>query len=73
MSNTIDNFIFNNVKCICSSDKTLKIFKYLKNNIDHNGFVFLQKTRLLIQDKKSGKMISKILCFFHMEVQILVE
>ena len=44
MSNTIGNFISNNVKDIRSSDKRLKIFEYLKNNILHNGFVFLQET-----------------------------
>ena len=44
MSNTIDNFISDNVKGICSSLKRLKIFEYLKNNLHHNGFVFLQET-----------------------------
>ena len=39
LSNTIGNFISNNVKGIHSSDKKLKIFEYLKNNIHHNGFV----------------------------------
>ena len=71
--NTIGNFISNNVTGIRSSEKRLKIFEYLKNNINHNGFVFLQETPSLTQDEKRGKMISKILCFFHMVVQILVE
>ena len=38
MPNTIGNFISNNVKGIRSSEKRLKIFEYLKNNIHHNGF-----------------------------------
>ena len=74
MSNTIGNFISNNIKGgIHSSEKRLKIFEYLKNNIHHNGFVFLQETHLLTQDEKSGKIVSMILCFFHMAAQILVE
>ena len=55
MSNTIGNFISNNVKGIRSSEKRLKIFEYLKNNIHHNGFVFLQETHSLIQDEKKWK------------------
>ena len=55
MSNTIGNFISNNVKSICSSEKRLKIFEYLKNNIHHNGFVFLQETHSLMQDEKKWK------------------
>ena len=37
MSIKIDNFISNNVKSICSSEKMLIIFEYQKNNICHNG------------------------------------
>ena len=60
MSNTIGNFIFNNVKGIRSSEKRLKISEYLKNNIHHNRFVFLQETYSLTQslhiiDKKSDE------------------
>ena len=73
MSNTIGNFISTNVKGIRSSEKRLKIFEYLKINIHHNGFVFLQETHSLTQDEKSGKMTSKICYFFHMVVEILVE
>ena len=43
MTNTIGNFISNNVKGIRSSEKRLKISEYLKNNMHHNGFVFLQE------------------------------
>ena len=55
MANKIGNFISNNVKGIRSSEKRLKIFEYLKNNIHHNGFVFLQETHSLIQDEKKWK------------------
>ena len=73
MSNIIGNFISNNVKGIRSSDERLKIFEYLKNNIHHNGFVFLQETHSLTQDEKKWKDDLKICCFFHTVVQILVE
>ena len=33
-----------------SCEKRLKIFEYQKNNIDHNGFVFLQETQSFTQD-----------------------
>ena len=55
MSNTIGNFISNNVKGIRSSEKRLKIFEYLKNNTHHIGFVFLQETHLLTQDENKWK------------------
>ena len=51
MSNTIGSFISNNVKGVRSSEKRLKIFEYLKNNINHNGFVFLQETHSLTQKR----------------------
>ena len=51
MTNTIGSFISNNVKGVRSSEKRLKIFEYLKNNINHNGFVFLQETHSLTQKK----------------------
>ena len=47
MSNTIGNFISNNVKGIRSSEKRLKIVEYLKNKIHHNDFIFLQETHSL--------------------------
>ena len=64
MSNTIGNFISNNVKGICSSEKRLKIFEYLKNNVHHNGFVFLQETHSLTQDEKKWKDDFKDPLFF---------
>ena len=64
LSNTIDNYVSNNVKGIRSSEKRLKIFEYLKNNIHHNGFVFLQETHLLTQDEKKWKDDFKDPLFF---------
>ena len=52
MSNTIGNFISNNVKGILSSEKRLKIFEYLKNNIHYKGFALLQESHSLTQDEK---------------------
>ena len=45
------NFISNNVKGIKASEKRLKVFKYLKNKINDNGFIFLQETHLLSNDE----------------------
>ena len=73
MSNTIGNFISDNVKGIRSSEKSLNIFKYLKNNIPHNGFVFLQETHSLTKDEKEWKDDFKDPLVFHMVVQIPVE
>ena len=64
MPNTIGNFISDNVKGIRSSEKRLKIFEYLKNNIHHNSFVFLQETQSLTQDKKKWKDDFKDPLFF---------
>ena len=58
MSNTIGNFISNNVKGIRSSEKRLMSSEYLKNNIHHNGFVFLQETHSLRQDFKDPLFFS---------------
>ena len=55
MSDTIKNFISNIVKSIRSSDKKLKTFEYLKNNIHRNGFVFLQEAHTSTQDEKKWK------------------
>ena len=37
------NFVSNNVKGIKASKIRLKLFAYLKNNINNNGFIFLQE------------------------------
>ena len=64
MSNTIGIFISNNVKGIRSSEKRLKIFEYLKNNIHYNGFAFLQETHSLTKDDKKWKDDFKDPLFF---------
>ena len=45
------NFISNNVKGLKASEKRLKLFEYLKNNINDNGFIFLQETAYLWDEK----------------------
>ena len=51
----VDNlkFISNNVEGIQTSEKRIKIFKYLKNSVSPNGFIFLQETHSFIDGKKS--------------------
>ena len=49
------NFISNNVKGIKASEKRLKVFEYLKNNINDNGFIFLQETHSLSKDELKWK------------------
>ena len=49
------NFISNNVKGIKASEKRLKLFEYLKNNINDNGFIFLQETHSLSKDELKWK------------------
>ena len=64
MLNAIGNFISNNVGGIHSSEKRLKIFKYLKNNIHHKGFAFLRETGSLTEDEKKRKNDFKDPLFF---------
>ena len=49
------NFISNNVNGIEASEKRLKLFEYLKNNINDNGFIFLRETYLLSNDELKWK------------------
>ena len=49
------NFISNNIKGIKASEKRLKLFEYLKNNINGNGFIFLQETHSLSNDELKWK------------------
>ena len=49
------SFISNNVKRIKAVEKRLKVFEYLKNNIDNNGFIFLQETHSLSNDELKWK------------------
>ena len=64
MSHTIGKFISNNVKGFRSSEKRLKIFEYLKSNIHHKGFVFLQEIHSLKQYEKKWKDNFKDPLFF---------
>ena len=49
------NFVSNNVKEIKASEKRLKLFENLKNNINDNGFIFLQETHPLSNDELKWK------------------
>ena len=49
------NFISNNVKGIKASEKRLKLFEYKKNNINDNGFIFLQEIYSLSNDELKWK------------------
>ena len=49
------NLISNNVNGIKGSEKHLKLFEYLRNNINNNGFVFLQETHLLLKVEQKWK------------------
>ena len=49
------NFISNDDKGIKVSEKRLKLFEYLKNNINDNGFIFLQETHSLSNDELKWK------------------
>ena len=46
------SFISNNVKGIKASEKRLKLFEYLRNKINNNGFVFLQETYSSLKDEQ---------------------
>ena len=49
------NFISNNVKGIKAPEKQLKLFEYLRNNIDNNDFIFLHETHLSSNDEQKWK------------------
>ena len=49
------NFILNNVKGIKASEKGLKLFEYLRNNINNNGFIFLQEIHSPSNDEQKLK------------------
>ena len=46
------NFISSNVKEIKASEKRLKLFQYLRNNINNNGFIFLQEIHSSSSDEQ---------------------
>ena len=66
------NFISNNVKGIKASEKRLKLFEYLRNNSNNNGFVILQETHLSLKDEQKWKDDFKCPLFFHVKKVILV-
>ena len=66
------NFISYIVKGIKASEKRLKLFEYLKNNINDNGFIFLQETHSLSNDELKWKDEFGGPLFFHTEKAILV-
>ena len=49
------NFFSNNVKGIKDFEKRLKLFEYLRNNINNNGFVFLKETHSSLKDEQKWK------------------
>ena len=49
------NFISSNVKGIKTPEKRLKLFGYLRNNININGFIFLQETHSSSNDEQEWK------------------
>ena len=49
------NLISNNVRGTKASEKRLKLPEYLKNNINNNGFIFLQETTSLSNDEQKRK------------------
>ena len=49
------NFISNTAKGIKASEKRLNLFENLKNNINDNGFIFLQETHLLSNNELKWK------------------
>ena len=49
------NFVSNNIKGIQVSKKRLKLFEYLKSNINFNGFILFQETHSSLNDEKQWK------------------
>ena len=49
------NFILNNINVIKTSEKQLKLFEYIRNNINNNGFIFIQETHLSSNDEQKWK------------------
>ena len=67
------NFISNNVTGIMAFEKQLKLFEYLKKNINDNGFIFLQETHSLSHSlwAKMKKINLEHLFFFKRKKQLL--
>ena len=60
------NFISNIVKGIQAFEKRLKLFEYLKQNINFNSFILFQETHSSLNDKKQWKdEFNGLLVFSH--------
>ena len=49
------NFISSNIVGIKASNKRLKLFEYLKENINFNGFTLFHETHSSMNDRKQWK------------------
>ena len=67
--NTINVYLQCTIK---TSEKRLKLFEYLRDNINNNDFIFLQETHSLSNDEPQWKDDFGILNFFHTEKAILM-
>ena len=65
-------FISSNVKGIKSSGTRIKVFEYLKQKINQNGFIFMQETHSSIDAEKNWQDELKVLYFLLTAKQILV-
>ena len=65
------NFISNNVTGTKASEKRLKLFEYLRNNIN-NGFTFSQETHSSSNDEQKSKDDFGGSSIFHTEKAILM-
>ena len=65
MSNAT-NYIFfsNSVKGIQATNKRLKLFEYLEQNINFNGVILFQETHSSINDEKQRKCEFNVPLFF---------
>lgn len=64
MSGNIITFISNNVRGIQTSQKRMKLFKYLRSYVTSNRFVFFQETHSSISDEKKWEEESNDKLFF---------
>ena len=64
MANTKVCFVTNNVKGLQSSKKRLKVIEHLKNKLESNGVLFLQKTHSISNDENAWADDFKVQVFF---------
>ena len=65
------NFFSNSIKGIQVSKKRLKLFEYLKSNINFNGFILFQETHSSLNDERQWKDEFSGPFFSHTAKQIL--